>query len=73
MAKAIEHDFDILLTIDKNLQFQQNLKAYSIAVVVLNALSSSIDDIKILIPMLLSQLESFEKGKAYSIEPPIFQ
>ncbi len=29
MAKAVEQGFDVLLTIDKSLQFQQNLKILS--------------------------------------------
>jgi predicted nuclease of predicted toxin-antitoxin system len=37
MQLLIAEDFDVLLTFDKNLQYQQNFKKYSVPVFVLNA------------------------------------
>lgn len=36
MSLCVENGFDILLTIDKNLQYQQNLEKYPVTIVVLN-------------------------------------
>jgi len=33
----LENQFDVLMTFDRNMQYQQNFKKYSIAVLVLNA------------------------------------
>jgi len=50
--------FDVFLTADQNLQFQQNLSALPLAVVVLVAKSNRIDDLRHVIPELLDALVS---------------
>ncbi len=45
MTRCVEHHFDILLTIDKNLQFQQNLDKFALTIVVLNSLTSNAEDL----------------------------
>jgi len=50
--------FDIFLTADQNLQFQQNLAALPLAVVVLAARTNRIEDLRPLVPELLSNLRS---------------
>jgi len=45
MSKAIEENFDILLTIDKNLAFQQNLKEFELSVVILDSKTSKIENL----------------------------
>jgi len=67
MSKAVEENFDILLTIDKNLASQQNLKNFNIGVVVLNAQTSKIEDLIPLASEFLARTETFEKGKAVII------
>jgi hypothetical protein len=68
MSMCIEHQFDLLLTIDKNLQFQQNLAKYPLIIVVLNSASSSIEELKLFLPSFYEQLPGFEKHKAYLVE-----
>ena len=53
LARAAEDGFDVLLTKDTNLHYQQNLTELPIAVVVLRAASNAIDDIRPLVPDLL--------------------
>lgn len=48
--------FDVFVTADQNLQFQQNLSALPIAVAVLIANSNRIDALRPLIPQLLASL-----------------
>ncbi len=43
LALYVEHGFDLLLTIDKNLQHQQNLEKYPITIVVLHSFSSKVE------------------------------
>lgn len=52
----IENKFDVLLTFDKNLQYQQNLSKYTIAVVVLIAPDNSYATIKNLVQKIRNLL-----------------
>ena len=68
IAKCVDNEFEILLTIDKNLTFQQNLKRYPLAVVVLNSPSSKINDIALYIPKFLENIKEYEKENSYIID-----
>ena len=50
--------FDVLLTADQNIEFQQNLAKLPIAVVVLVANSNRLESLEPLIPALLQALET---------------
>ena len=49
LARA-EHGFGALVTVDRNLHFQQDLSRFSIAVIVLRARSNGLADLRRLIP-----------------------
>ena len=51
-------EFDALLTADQNLEYQQNLGALPIAVVVLVAPTNRIQSLRPLIPVLLQTLQT---------------
>ena len=68
IALCIDNNFDIIVTIDKNMVYQQNLEKYPITIVVLNSSSSKIEEIILFIPSFLKQICHFEKSKAYVIE-----
>ena len=55
-------EFDVFVTVDRNLSFQQNLPAFAIAVVVLRASSNRLADLKALVPELLARTPSVKKG-----------
>ena len=50
--------FDVFVTADQNLQYQQNLSALPLAVIVLAAKSNRIADLRPLVPDLLNALAS---------------
>lgn len=52
--------FDILLTLDKNLPYQQNLDTRRIAVLILRARSNRIQDLMPIIPECLTALASIQ-------------
>ena len=56
LRAAAEH-FDVVLTADQNIEFQQNLKTLPIAVAVLVAASNRLESLVPLIPELLQTLE----------------
>lgn len=57
-------EFDALITVDKNLPYQQNLSTLPIAVVVLDAVSNELSALLPLVPDLERQLSSF-RPKTY--------
>ncbi len=67
MRVAIDAQFDILLTIDKNLEYQQNMNKYPIIVVVFDVEKSKIDFLKLLIPQFKAQINDFKNGSVYRI------
>jgi predicted nucleic acid-binding protein len=68
LTYCVENNFDILLTIDKNLLFQQNLENYNVTIIVFNTFSSKIEEIINFLPAFKSGINSFEKSKAYTID-----
>ena len=68
LLKAIEDRSDVFLTVDQNLQYQQNLTASKIAIIVIVVPSNRYDDIKPLIPSCLSALKEIMPGELVSID-----
>jgi hypothetical protein len=68
MALCIDNNFDLLLTIDKGLMFQQNLNKYNLTIVALDSLTSKIEELILFIPSFKAQVDKLEKYKAYIIE-----
>ena len=63
LTLASQH-FDVFVTLDRSLSFQQKLDSFSIAVVVLKARTSRLIDLKPLIPDLLIAIQSAQPGAA---------
>jgi hypothetical protein len=55
-------EFDVFVTVDRNLSFQQNLPAFSIAVIVLCAQSNRLSDLRPLVPDLLRAIPTAKPG-----------
>ncbi|MDO9529341.1 MAG: DUF5615 family PIN-like protein [Syntrophales bacterium] len=68
LLKAIKDDFDVFITVDQNLVFQQNLKSVKIAVIVLSARTNRFDDIQPLIPAVLKTLQRIKPGQIIQID-----
>lgn len=54
----IADDFNVLITFDKNLQFQQNFAKYTLPIIVLNAFDNTYLTLKELVPQTLLLLKS---------------
>lgn len=63
LLEAAAGHFDVLVTVDQNLQFQQNLENVAIAVIVLKAKRSTYPMLKPLIPMIREALERIRPGE----------
>jgi len=61
--------WDVLLTIDRNIKFQQNMTGRKISVLVLRANSNRLTDLLPLIPACLSALASIQGGQVIEVGP----
>jgi hypothetical protein len=55
--------FDVFVTVDRNLSFQQNLAVHSLAVIVLCARSNRLADLRPLVPELLDAIADAKLGE----------
>ena len=67
LLQAASGQYDVLLTVDQNLQYQQNLKNFAIAVVVLKAQRSTYPMLKPLMPQVLEALEKIKPGEIITV------
>lgn len=56
--------FDVFITADRNLSFQQNLSPFDLFLIILQAQSNRLVDLKPLIPKVLDVLDIAPKGQA---------
>jgi predicted nuclease of predicted toxin-antitoxin system len=68
MTYCAENNFDLLLTIDKNLMYQQNLEKYPVTIAVLNCFTSKIEELITFLPSFKLQADKLEKHQAYIID-----
>jgi len=59
--------FDVFLTTDRNLSFQQNVERFDLAVIVLNAPSNRLSDLRRLVPELLQALAFVQPGQTRQV------
>lgn len=67
LLQAAAGQFDVLVTVDQNLQYQQNLKALTIAVIVLKAKRSTYPMLKPLMPQVLETLKHIQPGELITV------
>lgn len=63
LSLAEQAGFDVLLTVDSGMQYQQNLAGRRIAAIVIRARSNNIDDLLPHVPACLQVLNSIQPGQ----------
>ena len=63
LLRLAEQEFDVFLTVDRNLSFQQPIPNFDIAVVVMGAPTNRLSDLKLLVPRLLEVLPRVKPGE----------
>ena len=58
-----EAEFDVFLTVDQNLKYQQNLKAFSIGIILLVARNNRLKSLLPLMPEAREALENIKVGE----------
>ena len=69
LAMAVEAGFDVFITGDRNLTFQQNVTEFSLAIVVLEAEGIQLHHTLPLIPKLLTLLPALKPGQVTRVKP----
>jgi hypothetical protein len=69
LRAAAEAGFDVLLTGDRSLPYQQNLAAIGISVLVLTGVHHKIEELRLLTSQIRSVLPLLKPGDAYEITP----
>jgi len=68
LLNLAEAHFDVFITIDNNLRYQQNLKTIQLVIVVLNAKDNKLETLQPLIPSVLSTLETSQMGQVFEFK-----
>lgn len=67
LLRLASEEFDVFVTADQNLEYQQNVSKYEIGVLVLVAPSNRLEDLAPLIPVLLDSLAQITSGQLVRI------
>ena len=68
LSIAVDTGFNAFITVDKNIEYQQNLDKLPVAIIVLSTPRSIIDDLRPLIPEVISILEDNPGNKLIKIQ-----
>jgi predicted nuclease of predicted toxin-antitoxin system len=67
LLSLVEAVFDVLVTVDTNLRYQQNLASRRIAIVVLHSTSNRLEDLQRHFPACVAALQRIKPGEALQI------
>ena len=67
LLAAADLQFEVFLTVDKNIVHQQSLSGFHNAVVVLRARSNKIEDLAPLVPQVLALLPTLKSGQVVTV------
>lgn len=70
LAAAEEAGFAALITVDRNMTFQQSLRGRSISLLVLRARTTNLEDLVALMPEVLDALARLRRGEVIQIAQP---
>jgi hypothetical protein len=68
LLQLAAESFDVLLTTDRNLAFQQNMATLRLSIIVSRALSNDISMLRPLIPLVLEALLRIKVGEVVQVE-----
>ena len=65
---AADAGFEVLVTADRNLQFQQNLSQSRLGIILLVAPSNALEDLRPLVSSLLAAIPKSQPGRLLRVE-----
>jgi hypothetical protein len=70
LLAAAQKDFDVLGTIDRGLEFQQNLAKFQLGVIVVHVPRNQLRHYRVIQKEMLVAIGSVSPGKAIHVQPP---
>jgi predicted nuclease of predicted toxin-antitoxin system len=67
LLRAASTRYDVLITVDKNIPFQQKITTHSIAIIILSSRSNRYPELKMLAPQVLEGLLKIKPGEVLII------
>ena len=67
LLRVAQVEFDVFVTTDKGIPYEQNLSLFSVAIVILEARSNRFEDLSVLLPQLNEVLKSVQVGELVRI------
>jgi hypothetical protein len=67
LRNAVDAGFQVIVTADQNLRYQQNIPAIGIAVIVLIGTRNRIEDLRPMLPRVLKALGAIEPGHVVEV------
>ena len=67
LLRLAEKQFDVFITLDQNLRYQQNLSKSSMAVILVSVRNNRFESIQPLVPKVLLTLKSLQPGQVVRI------
>ena len=68
LRRAAEAGYEVFITADQNLEFQQNLAHSGLFVLVLVAPSNALEDLLPLVPGILTEMPNAQAGKVVQVD-----
>lgn len=68
LLSIAQDSFDVFVTTDRNLVFQQNIPQFAIGIIVLRARSNRLADLRLLVPRLLEVLDTVARGTSAGLK-----
>ena len=67
LLRLAEKQFDVFITLDQNLQYQQNLSKSAMAVILVSVKNNRFESIQPLVPKVLLTFKSLQSGQVVKI------
>jgi hypothetical protein len=67
LLERADASFDVLITTDRNLPYQQNLSRYSLSVIILVAHTNRLEDLLPLVPDVIDTLDKIQPGELVEV------
>jgi len=68
LLRCAAQEFDVFLTVDQGVEYQQNLFGLDLAIVVMVAATNDIDDVRLLMPRVRETLGSASPGSIIRVQ-----
>ena len=68
LIRAADGKYDVLITVDKNMRYQQNISKLPLAIIVLSSFSNRFESLMPLVPKALESLKNIKIGEIITFQ-----